>query len=329
MGFMKNNKLFTLISIAVLLISGCNDANTSSSSDSQSIQTDTSNTATSDTATSASDTSSTSGSTSASDSSSDQPINSYYDDISITATGLSLQTSLRSLVTTTHTTETTYDGLREVFKTSDADPNNRGKIIWFYTGTSVSFSGFGGSNGDTNREHVWPKDAGKAFPETSKAGSDAHHLRPTETQINSIRGNKSFDIVPQTSANIAKQNGSTTYATGDYLSYTDSNFFYPGKGFRGQTARILFYVQLRWGQAYNLRFVLGSGSSKTIGDIETLMQWHLEEPASETELTRNEVVYGIQGNRNPFIDVPNYACRIYANDGQSYNSKVAGVCNSF
>lgn len=253
-------------------------------------------------------------------------INPYYTSINNADYGVNLRSSLKRLITDTHKKETTYSGLKSVFEVADADPKKSGNIIWFYSGTSVKFSGFGSSNGATNREHVWPKAAGKAFPAETKAGSDGHHLRPTETQLNSIRGDKSFGIVPQTSANIAAQNGSTTYATGDFLSYKDSTYFYPGKGFRGQTARILFYVQVRWGNEYNLKFVLGSGSVKTIGDIETLMKWHLEEPVSESERLRNQEVFKIQGNRNPFIDVPDYACNIYARDGESYNTKVSNVC---
>ena len=345
---MKKNKFITLLFVSVLLVSGCQNPETSNSnnssasqdnpssdvtSDASDVSSEPSTSITSETPTSeepvTSETPSTSEVPPSSEAPNSEPKNPYYTSISDMAIGSTLQTSLKTLITSTHKTETTYDRLSSVFSKSDADPKKSGNVIWFYSGTSVKFSGFGGSNGATNREHVWPKDGGKAFPEKSKAGSDAHHLRPTETQLNSIRGSKSFGVVEQSSGNIAKQNGSTNYASGDYLSYTNSTYFYPGKGYRGQTARILFYVHVRWGQEYNLRFVLGSGSSKTIGDIETLMKWHLEEPVVESEMIRNEEVFKIQGNRNPFIDEPQYACKIYANDGQSYSSTVANVCANY
>lgn len=257
----------------------------------------------------------------------DETVHPYYTSISQMTFGITLLSDVRSLITNTHHTLTTYKGLASIFKKSDADPDKSGNVLWFYTGTSKSFSSFSGSVGQTNREHVWPKDAGKAFPAESRAGSDAHHLRPMEVQLNSIRGSKSFGVVEQKSSNIAKQGESTTYATGDYLAYTNSTYFYPAKGYRGQTARILFYVQARWGSENNLKFVLGAGKSKTIGDIETLMRWHLEEPVSPLEEIRNEEIYKVQGNRNPFIDMPEYACKIYAHDGQSYNTKLQNVCN--
>ena len=253
-------------------------------------------------------------------------VDSYYSSIDFNQTGLNLRSEVRDLITSTHKNYTSYKGLASAFKTADADVNKSGNIIWFYTGTSVSFDGFGGSVGATNREHVWPKDGGKAFSETTECGSDAHHLRPTETQLNSTRGSKSFDEVRQTSANIVKENGSTNYAN---LCYTSGGFFYPGEGYRGATARILMYVQTRWGDRFNLRFVDSAGSCKTIGKISTLMKWHLTEPVTDEEIRRNEAVYKIQGNRNPFIDHPELASKIYCNDGEVYNNALKKVVDEY
>lgn len=256
---------------------------------------------------------------------------SYYDNLNTDLEGSAFRAELAELITDTHTKYTSWDGLANAFKVADADPDNNGNVIWFYTGTSVPFSAFGGNPGSTNREHVWPKAAGKAFPEKSGPGSDAHHLRPTETQLNSTRGSKNFDEVAQTSANIVKENGSSGYGNSAYgadaLCYSSGSFFYPAKGYRGATARILFYMQTRWGDhdQYNLEFVDGAGSSKTIGKISTLLKWHLEEPPTEEEIRRNEAVFGLQGNRNPFIDHPEYAAQIYCYDGESYNNALQQV----
>ena len=253
---------------------------------------------------------------------------SYYDNLNTDLEGSAFRQELAELITDTHTKYTSYDGLANAFKVADADPDNNGNVIWFYTGTSVPFSGFGANPGSTNREHVWPKDGGDAFPAESGPGSDAHHLRPTETQLNSTRGSKNFDEVAQTSANVVKENGSSGYGNSAYgadaLCYSSGSFFYPAKGYRGATARILFYMQTRWGD-HNLEFVDGAGSSKTIGKISTLLKWHLEEPPTEEEIRRNEAVFGLQGNRNPFIDHPEYAAQIYCYDGESYNNALQQV----
>ena len=253
--------------------------------------------------------------------------NDYYAPLAddLNKTGTAFRAQVASLITSTHKestykTNSTYDDLLDVYPKSDADPNKAGNILWFYTGTSVKMpTNF---NSGTNREHVWPKQAGDAFPEKSYAGSDAHHLRPTDNSLNSSRGNKSFDEVPQTNANIVAENGSKTY---DNLCYGNSTFFYPGVGYRGATARILMYLQTRWGDDYNLKFVLGDGHSKTIGDIETLFKWHLEEEPTAEEIARNEAVYKYQGNRNPFIDHPEYAEMIYCYDGEGYNDELQAV----
>lgn len=250
----------------------------------------------------------------------------YYKGLNTTLSGSAFRAELAALVKETHTKYTSYAGLANLYKTADADPEKSGNIIWFYTGTSVSFSGFGSGGGTTNREHVWPKDGGRAFDPSSGPGSDGHHLRPTEANLNSTRGSKSFGEVPQTSSNIVKQNGSISY---ENLCYTSGNFFYPGEGYRGATARILMYMQVRWGDQYNLKFVTGSGSCKTIGDIATLMKWHLEEPVTEAEIRRNEAVYAAQGNRNPFIDHPEYAEKIFCYDGESYNAALKEVVKKY
>lgn len=247
----------------------------------------------------------------------------YYAPLDTSSNGATFRSKLDQLITETHKKKTSYDGLRDVFKTADADPNKSGNIIWFYSGTSVAFNGTFGS---TNREHVWPKDGGKAFSATSDAGSDAHHLRPTEQNLNSTRGSKQFGEVPTTASNIVKQAGSTSY---ENLCYVADNVFYPGEGYRGATARILMYVETRWGDEFQLKFVLGEGKSKTIGDIETLMKWHYQEPPTAEEMRRNEAVYKIQGNRNPFIDHPEFATKIYCYDGKSYNSRLQAVAAKY
>lgn len=253
----------------------------------------------------------------------------YYNSIDTSLRGDDFRDKLANLITTTHTNYTSYAGLANAYKTTDAVPNKSGYITWFYTGTEVKFSGFGGKGGQTNREHVWPKDGGNAFSETSECGSDAHHLRPTECNLNSTRGSKSFGEVEQSTQNVVNQNKSASYGDGtaDSLCYTSGSFFYPAAGYRGATARILMYVQTRWGNKFNLQFVDGAGHSKTIGDFKTLMKWHLEELPTQEEINRNQAVYEIQGNRNPFIDHPEYAAYIYSEAGSYYANNGTTMAN--
>lgn len=242
---------------------------------------------------------------------------SYYNNINSHLTGTALRAELETLITSTHNTRVnSYDNLKSQFMKTDVDPATGQGLLWFYTGTKVS--SYAGS--PSNREHVWPKDGGAAFPEKTGPGCDLQHLRPTDTQLNSTRGSLSFDEIK--GGSVVKENGSTSYAN---LCYKSGSFFYPGEGYRGATARILFYVQTRWGTQYNLEFVDSAGHCKTIGKISTLLKWHLEEPPTESEIYRNQKAYEIQGNRNPFVDHPEYATAIYCNDGNSYNNALKQV----
>ena len=257
----------------------------------------------------------------------------YYNNLNEDLRGTAFRSQLANLITTTHKHLTGYDDLKQLFYQTDADPNKSGNIIWFYTGTSVPFYGsWDSGNYPTNREHVWPKNAGKAFPEKTGPGGDAHHIRPLNSGLNSTRGSLSFgEMTPGASGvRVVAQNGSTSYGN---LCYTNGSLFYPGVGYRGATARILFYLQTRWGGSgtnqYDLSFVDSAGSNKTIGKISDLMKWHLLEPPTDEEIRRNEVVFGIQGNRNPFIDHPEYAEMIYCNDGNSYNNALKNVVSTY
>ncbi|MCH5159989.1 MAG: endonuclease [Clostridiales bacterium] len=261
----------------------------------------------------------------------------YYDNLNTDKVGLEFRSELASLITTTHTHLTTYSESRDWFGETDADPANPGNIILFYTGTSVKFTGtLGSSSGAINREHVWAKHGGTTYPKDSGPGADAHHLRPTEYDINESRANYAFAEVEQNTNNLRVQAGRTDYgSTPDELCYLGTiggaKFFYPAKGYRGATARILMYMLVRWGDENNLYFVDGASTAdgKGIGKISDLMKWHLEEPPTDEEIRRNDVVATKQGNRNPFIDHPEYAEMILCNDGQSYNDTLKEIVNTY
>ncbi len=236
----------------------------------------------------------------------------YYDTITDNATGSYLRAQLYDLMMKTHKTYTSYDGLKSAYKTTDVDPNNPANVLLCYTGTSRTYNNMANN---INREHVWPnsKGVGKSGP-----GSDAHHLRPCDLSLNSSRGNLDFDEV--SNGRYASENGITTQ------NKVGSNAFEPQDSTKGAIARIIFYVGMHYGpdSSYNLTIVdtIGNGKGKSIGKLSTLLKWNLEHPVGMDERRRNEAAQVIQGNRNPFIDHPEFACKIWGD----YNEATRAIC---
>lgn len=136
-------------------------------------------------------------------------------------------------------------------------------------------------NGTTwNREHVWPQSLG--WFETSDAGADLHHIRPCESGINSSRGNNKF---------------------GESSGYFDPSQY--GEDYRGDVARIIFYLMVRYEESDNYDF------EDIVESKELLLDWNKDDPVDELEIARNEAIFKIQGNRNPFIDNEDYASMIW------------------
>ena len=223
----------------------------------------------------------------------------YYDN-AIGLEGDELKSALHGIID--GHTEYSYDDLRDfVLANTDEDPNNSNNIILLYTGRSQAKNTFGGGANDWNREHTWAKSHG-GFGETPPAGTDAHHLRPTDASVNSSRSNLDFD------------NGGTQHseATGCYY---DSDSWEPRDAVKGDVARMMFYMVVRYegdsddNNGLDLELVdytPGGDAGPILGKLSTLLEWHAQDPPDDFEINRHELIYGYQGNRNPFIDHPEW-----------------------
>lgn len=191
-----------------------------------------------------------------------------------------------------------YKENNTVLKYTDPDPKGSGKAICIYSGRALE-------SGAWNKEHVWAKSHG--FPQESyEPYCDAHHLRPSTTSINSTRSNKDFGEVPN--------------ATPDaYGNKTNNVLFEPRDEVKGDIARMMFYMETRYGSntKYNLKLVNSQTTSASdlngrFGNLETLIKWHYEDPVSKEEIYRNNVIFdNYQHNRNPYIDHPEYVDYVY------------------
>ncbi len=199
-----------------------------------------------------------------------------------------------------------YSNVWTILRVADEDPNNSSNIICFYTGQSIPKANQDGSSSANvvwNREHVWAKSHGFGSDSSNYAYYDCHHLHATEKNINSTRGNLPFDDV-------------TSGSLDSYGNSWSSLAFEPRDEVKGDVARSLFYMVVRYDDAtldLELEDLLTSTFSKepTLGKLSTLLKWAKEDPVSAEEMARNEIVYQYQGNRNPFIDHPEWIDLLY------------------
>ncbi len=241
----------------------------------------------------------------------------YYAPITAQS-GTALLGQVHDLIVNTHKTYTSYDDCKRMSYIEETDPSLDGEgILEFYTHETMT-TGFGSSAGILNREHVWPKSLGNW--ETSNAGADLHHIRPTETRLNGDRGNKKYGEV----TNGTPQYSRTTSGANSQLGgYANSSTFMPLDNVKGDAARIVMYVYTHYNTAsrvYGTKESRGSGplsftniisAGSESAAIDLLLEWNESDPVDAIETTRNEAVYKIQGNRNPFIDHPEYAEAIW------------------
>ncbi|MDT0268448.1 endonuclease [Streptomyces sp. DSM 44915] len=217
-------------------------------------------------------------------------------------TGEPLKQALHEIISTDVTT-LSYSEVWDALKDADQDPADPGSVILLYTGESRSADANGGNVGDWNREHVWAKSHGD-FGTSRGPGTDVHHLRPTDVQVNSSRGNLDFD-----------EGGSEV--SGAPGNYRDSDSFEPADEFKGDIARMLFYMAVRWegdeGFAdLELNDATNNGSAPYHGRLSVLLEWHEQDPVSAAEQRRNDVIFeNYQHNRNPFIDHPEWVAEIW------------------
>ena len=183
-------------------------------------------------------------------------------------------------------TYVSYGDARDILQDSDEDPNNQDNVLLIYNRASVLSTWDAGMT--WNREHVWPR---SKLP-NSTAEADLHLLRASNPSLNSSRSNYSF-------------------VDGEGEARIIGSGWYPGDEDRGDVARIVFYVLMMWETNINL-----------IGNLETFIKWHEEDPVDEFEIQRNQVIYAYQRNRNPFIDYPELVSIFYPTNEAPVNSNI-------
>ena len=244
----------------------------------------------------------------------------YYNGLDLTKTGNDLFIELAGRIESTHSgipyTSSSTD-VWDACRAADEDPDISSNVLLIYgyddtDGDSTTdrtrakdSQDTGGTTGTWNREHVFAKSLANPSLGTDSPGpgTDVHNLRPADTQRNSSRSNKK----------LSNGSGVASYAT-------SNGGWYPGDEWKGDVARIVMYMYLRYhgsgGQVSETNCLpkeVGIGAVNTMDSnmIELFLNWNVEDPVSDFEANRNEVLAGIQMNRNPFIDNPYLATVIW------------------
>ena len=239
-------------------------------------------------------------------------VNQYYAAVNDSMTGDQLKNTLYNIIHPAKATST-YDAIwnNYLLYSDVSHPEYSTKdgyrasddIMAFYRGTV-------GKRSDMNKEHVWPNSRGG-----NEIEGDPHMVRPTLVSDNSSRGN-SFYV----EGKATEHDGWDPAADGMTESY------------RGDCARIIFYCAVQEKDKLTLIDAeTDSTSNKTMGKLSDLLKWNLNYPVDEREVRRNEILNGritsygktFNLNRNPFIDHPEYACRIWGDT----NATTRQICN--
>lgn len=174
--------------------------------------------------------------------------------------------------------EHNYKKTRDLFQYTDCVMNQTSKLVSFYSGTLVNSAW---DSGDTyNREHCWPDSKCLNPGRESGDSADMMILRPTAPSENGSRGNKAYG--------------------------ESSGYFVPNDEVKGDCARIVLYGYVRYGNTSNMW-----GKSGVMENMTVLLKWMQQDPVDTWEMGRNDAVESISGNRNVFVDYPEYAWLLF------------------
>jgi len=264
----------------------------------------------------------------------------YYDTVD-TTNATTLRTTLHDVIKDhtrfpyTSTSTDTWD----ILELADEDPNNPNNILDVYK--NASYPKQGGGNTYYQREHTWPKSYG--FPIDSATNypyTDCHMLHLSDGAYNGARSNKPYrncdascteyatDVNNGQGGGSGSYPGNSNWASGSYTTGTWETWI----GMRGDVARSLFYMDVRYEGGTNgntgtqepdliltdneaLIDASNTGSNEPVaymGMLSVLLQWSDEDPVDDRERNRNDVVFSFQGNRNPFIDHPEWVKCVFS-----------------
>ncbi len=195
-----------------------------------------------------------------------------------------LYLALQKMMQKEHTHQTSYGETRYLYMYTDCERSETETILSFYSGTPFSSKWDQGAT--WNREHVWPNSKSLEYA--------------TEGRVSNSDRGEGADIMmlrPTLKAENAAENDAFGESSGCQIAEPE---------IRGDVARDLLYVYVRWG---NVKYMWGK--SGVMENVQILLRWMQEDPVDTWEMGRNDAVQSITGNRNVFVDFPEYAFLLF------------------
>ncbi len=228
--------------------------------------------------------------------------------------GTPLKTALHNIIK--NHTSISYNSLWTHFQTTDKKPNTKvwdiysdipnGTPPYEYSYTADQCGSYNGEGDCYNREHSWPQ---SWFNSQTTPSSDMFHIYPTDGYVNNVRGNYPYGNV--SIASYTSQNGGKL-GTCTNAGYNQTAFE-PIDEYKGDLARGYFYMSTRY-ESEDGSWNTSAATNKAEilpWQVGVLLLWSHQDPVSTKEIDRNNAIYQIQHNRNPFIDNPQWADSIW------------------
>jgi len=209
----------------------------------------------------------------------------------------------------------TYTATWEAIETADQHPTDENLVLDIYRNRGFAKTNHKGFH----REHTWPKSYG--FPKYNSKNypyTDCHALFAADASYNMSRHNKPYGDCTSPCARKPVDDA------GNAANFRFTDGWEVWEGRRGDVARALLYLDVRYeGGTHNetgaeepdlvltddlskVATTAGNASKAYMGSLSTLLMWHYDDPVDARELDRNDVVESFQGNRNPFVDHPEW-----------------------
>lgn len=219
-------------------------------------------------------------------------------------TGSALLSTLNRIIA--RHTDLGYDRARDVMFSQVDDLDDDNVVIGVYSGKlaeGVNDRRTAMDRGHMNAEHTWPQSKGAE----GAAKADLHHLFPADADVNSRRSSFPFGEVKSVSWTGPDQGGTGEVSL---LGANDrgATVFEPRNSEKGNVARALMY--------FYTCYAINQSSKPSLDnfnvELPVLLKWHAQDPVDEKERARNDAVYQAQGNRNPYVDHPEYVSAVGA-----------------